>query len=43
MADYRETSSDNLNTNSPGSEGNNKDLDYGTVRANLPLGLAMSK
>ena len=43
MADYRKTSSDNLNANSPGSERNDKDLDYDSVRANLLLGLLMSK
>ena len=31
MADYGETSSDNLNANSPGSEGNDKDSDYAAV------------
>ena len=42
MADYGETSSDNSNANSPGSEGNDKDSDYGTVREKL-LSLVMSK
>ena len=43
MTDYREKSSDNLNANSPGSQGNNKDSDYGAVRAKLLLGLAMGR
>ena len=43
MADYKKISSDNLNANSPGSEGNDKDSDYSAVRANLLLSLAMSK
>ena len=38
MADYRKTSSDYLNANSPGSEGNNIDSNYGTVNLLLDLG-----
>ena len=43
MPVYGETSSDNVNVNSAESEGNDKDSDYGAVRANLLLGLAMLK
>ena len=43
MTDSGKGSSGNSSASSPGSEVNDKDSDYGVVRANLLLGLAMSK